>query len=163
MKRHYLRTVTGFSNRVTKYEQRFCNFEFGNLIFSPADVAIISTLLLRGDQTPGELRSRTSRMFEFNDMAQLEAALEQLEQREEGPFVVRLAREPGKRQSRYQHLLSGSLELAESASDTVLPVVSELEARVIVLKQDVAELKQQLDVTSPLRRVGERQATDGYC
>lgn len=59
----YLRTVTGFGNRVTKYEQRFCNAEFGNLIFSPADVAIISTLLLRGAQTPDELRSRTGRMF----------------------------------------------------------------------------------------------------
>lgn len=57
VKRHYLRTVSGFGNRVTKYEQRFCNSEFGDLKLSAAEVALITTLLLRGAQTPGELRS----------------------------------------------------------------------------------------------------------
>ena len=56
VKRHYLRTVSGFGNRVTKYEQRFCNSEFGDLKLSAAEVALITTLLLRGAQTPGELR-----------------------------------------------------------------------------------------------------------
>ncbi|VDZ58115.1 G20.3 [Citrobacter freundii] len=60
VKRHFLRTVSGFGNRVTKYEQRFCNSEFGNLKLSAAEVAVITTLLLRGAQTPGELRSRAS-------------------------------------------------------------------------------------------------------
>jgi uncharacterized protein YceH (UPF0502 family) len=54
VKRHFLRTVSGFGNRVTKYEQRFCNSEFGNLKLSAAEVAVITTLLLRGAQTPGE-------------------------------------------------------------------------------------------------------------
>lgn len=53
VKRHYLRTVSGFGNRVTKYEQRFCNSEFGDLKLSSAEVAVITTLLLRGAQTPG--------------------------------------------------------------------------------------------------------------
>lgn len=61
VKRHYLRTVSGFGNRVTKYEQRFCNSEFGDLKLSAAEVALITTLLLRGAQTPGELRSRAAR------------------------------------------------------------------------------------------------------
>ncbi|WP_049009058.1 DUF480 domain-containing protein, partial [Citrobacter koseri] len=78
VKRHFLRTVSGFGNRVTKYEQRFCNSEFGNLKLSPAEVALIATLLLRGAQTPGELRSRASRMYEFSDMAEVESTLEQL-------------------------------------------------------------------------------------
>lgn len=58
VKRHYLRTVSGFGNRVTKYEQRFCNSEFGALKLNSAEVALIATLLLRGAQTPGELRTR---------------------------------------------------------------------------------------------------------
>ena len=54
VKRHYLRTVSGFGNRVTKYEQRFCNSEFGDLKLSAGEVAVVTTLLLRGAQTPGE-------------------------------------------------------------------------------------------------------------
>jgi len=146
VKRHYLRTVTGFGNRVTKYEQRFCNSEFGNLKFSPAEVAIVTTLLLRSAQTPGELRGRTARMFEFNDMTQLETSLEQLAEREDGPFLVRLAREPGKRESRYQHLFSGAVEVQDLSSETPLPAASELEARVTVLEAEVADLKKQLAV-----------------
>nr|VUD25627.1 Protein of uncharacterised function YceH [Salmonella sp. NCTC 7297] len=65
VKRHFLRTVSGFGNRVTKYEQRFCNSEFGDLKLSAAEVALVTTLLLRGAQTPGELRSRASRMHEY--------------------------------------------------------------------------------------------------
>ena len=76
VKRHYLRTVSGFGNRVTKYEQRFCNSEFGDLKLSAAEVALITTLLLRGAQTPGELRSRAARMYEFSDMAEVESTLD---------------------------------------------------------------------------------------
>ncbi|WP_299996675.1 DUF480 domain-containing protein [uncultured Cedecea sp.] len=152
-KRRYLRTVTGFGNRVTKYEQRFCNSEFGNLKFSPAEVAIVATLLLRSAQTPGELRGRTTRMFEFNDMAQLENVLTQLAEREDGPFVVRLAREPGKRESRYQHLFSGAVEEQNLVSEPLESTASELEARVTVLEAEVADLKQQL--AAFLNRSGE--------
>src|SRR6478609_2852166 len=94
VKRHYLRTVSGFGNRVTKYEQRFCNSEFGALKLNSAEVALIATLLLRGAQTPGELRTRAARMHEFADMQEVEQALEGLAAREDGPFVLRLAREP---------------------------------------------------------------------
>lgn len=152
-KRRYLRTVTGFGNRVTKYEQRFCNSEFGNLKFSPAEVAIVTTLLLRSAQTPGELRGRTTRMFEFNDMTQLETALEQLAEREDGPFVTRLAREPGKRESRYQHLFSGAVEEPDLTVETQESVESELESRVAALEAEVADLKQQLTIL--LNRSGE--------
>lgn len=145
VKRHFLRTVSGFGNRVTKYEQRFCNSEFGNLKLSAAEVAIITTLLLRGAQTPGELRSRASRMYEFSDMAEVESTLENLATREDGPYVVRLAREPGKRESRYMHLFCGEVDEAIAAADE-LPVASgDLQARVEALETEVAELKQRLD------------------
>lgn len=145
VKRHYLRTVSGFGNRVTKYEHRFCNSEFGDLKFSPAEVAVITTLLLRGAQTPGELRSRAGRMYEFSDMAQVESTLETLANRDDGPFVARLPREPGKRESRYMHLFSGEPEAAITDDETLTPPSGELIARVEQLEAEVAELKARLD------------------
>lgn len=145
-KRHYLRTVSGFGNRVTKYEQRFCNSEFGALKLNPAEVALIATLLLRGAQTPGELRTRAARMHEFADMQEVEQALEGLATREDGPFVLRLAREPGKRESRYMHLFSGEVDTADAAPEAAAPVADEtLLARVEALENEVEELKQRLD------------------
>lgn len=145
VKRHFLRTVSGFGNRVTKYEQRFCNSEFGNLRFSPAELALVTTLLLRGAQTPGELRMRAARMHEFTDMAEVESTLETLASREDGPFVVRLEREPGKRESRFMHLFSGDVEGDASAPPQAEPSSDGLTARVEALENDVAELKQRLD------------------
>ncbi|WP_379934258.1 YceH family protein [Enterobacter sichuanensis] len=146
VKRHYLRTVSGFGNRVTKYEQRFCNSEFGDLKLSSAEVAVITTLLLRGAQTPGELRTRASRMHEFADMQEVEQVLEGLASREDGPYVVRLAREPGKRESRYMHLFSGEIDISDKS---IIPDITvgddDLAARVAALEDEVAGLKQRLD------------------
>lgn len=145
VKRHYLRTVSGFGNRVTKYEQRFCNSEFGDLKLSSAEVALITTLLLRGPQTPGELRTRGERMHQFSDMAEVENALEHLATREDGPYVVRLPREPGKRESRFMHLFSGDVQTLVNVVEAVSPPDASLAARVDVLEAEVAELKQRLD------------------
>ncbi|HHZ8492785.1 TPA: YceH family protein [Enterobacter mori] len=146
VKRHYLRTVSGFGNRVTKYEQRFCNSEFGDLKLSSAEVAVITTLLLRGAQTPGELRTRASRMHEFSDMQEVEQTLEGLAAREDGPYVVRLAREPGKRESRYMHLFSGEVDAASATAESDRPERNDsLAVRVEALEEEVAGLKQRLD------------------
>lgn len=146
VKRHYLRTVSGFGNRVTKYEQRFCNSEFGDLKLSSAEVAVITTLLLRGAQTPGELRTRASRMHEFSDMQEVEQTLEGLAAREDGPYVVRLAREPGKRESRYMHLFSGDVDAVSATAESDRPERNDsLAARVEALEEEVAGLKQRLD------------------
>lgn len=144
VKKHFLRTLSGFGNRVVKYEHRFCNSEFGDLKFSPAEVALVATLLLRGAQTPGELRTRAARLHEFADMSEVETVLTHLQQREDGPFVARLAREPGKRESRYMHLFSGELneELTPATEEDVAD--HSLAARVDALEKDVAELKRQL-------------------
>lgn len=155
VKRHYLRTVSGFGNRVTKYEQRFCNSEFGDLKLSGAEVALVTTLLLRGAQTPGELRGRAQRMHEFADMAEVENTLERLANREDGPFVVRLPREPGKRESRYMHLFSGEVDVDTMAASQPEPAGAneDLRDRVLALEGEVAELKQRLD--SLLAHLGE--------
>lgn len=153
VKRHYLRTVSGFGNRVTKYEQRFCNSEFGDLKLTSAEVALVTTLLLRGAQTPGELRGRAERMHGFTDMAEVESVLENLAQREDGPYVVRLPREPGKRESRYMHLFSGDVETLSNVVEAVSPSSDDLNARVEALETEVAELKQRLD--SLLEHLGD--------
>ncbi|ATM78194.1 YceH family protein [Serratia fonticola] len=142
LRRHFLRTLSGFGNRVVKYEQRFCNSEFGQLKLSPAEVAVIATLLLRGAQTPGELRTRTNRMHEFNDVSEVEEVLQQLSTREDGPFVVRLPREPGKRESRFMHLFSGQIDAAPAEAEEAN--AGELTERVVRLEAEVAELKQQV-------------------
>ncbi|MBW5825614.1 YceH family protein [Yersinia kristensenii] len=143
LKKHLIRTQSG--NRVMKYEHRFCNSEFGNLKFSPAEFAVITTLLLRGAQTPGELRTRTSRLYEFADVAETEQVLTQLSLREDGPFVVRLAREPGKRESRFMHLFSGDVAPTSSAEESAREGDSALEARVAQLEQQVIALTRRLD------------------
>ncbi|RWR01935.1 hypothetical protein ED28_09855 [[Pantoea] beijingensis] len=145
VKKHQLSMLSGAGNRVVKYEQRFCNSAFGTLKLNSAEVAIVATLLLRGAQTPGELRTRSARLHDFVDVADVEQTLEQLSLREDGPFVARLAREPGKRESRYMHLFSGDVTAvdendipgADRDIDALGPRVSQLE-------QQVAELKQQL-------------------
>ncbi|PNO70095.1 YceH family protein [Serratia marcescens] len=139
LRKHFLRTLSGFGNRVVKYEQRFCNSEFGQLKLSPAELAVIATLLLRGAQTPGELRTRTNRMHEFNDVSEVEQVLQQLATREDGPFVVRLAREPGKRESRFMHLFSGQIDEAPAALESEDD--GDLNARVSALENEVSELK----------------------
>lgn len=118
VKKHVVRTLSGFGNRVMKYEHRFCNSEFGDLKFSPQEVALVTTLLLRGAQTPGELRTRAARLYEFTDVEEVEQALAQLQSREDGPFVVRLAREPGKREHRFMHLFGDGEPVVATASGT---------------------------------------------
>ncbi|EKN3344942.1 DUF480 domain-containing protein [Yersinia ruckeri] len=144
-KKHVIRTQSLSVSRVMKYEQRFCNSEFGNLKFSPAEQAIITTLLLRGAQTPGELRTRTNRLHEFTDVSEVDATLEQLASREDGPFVIKLSREPGKRESRYMHLLSGDVVSASVDELAFDEAKTALEERVAQLELQVAALNRRLD------------------
>jgi len=108
-RKHFVLEKSGFGSRVPKYQHRFCNTEYGTLKLDPQELAIVCELLLRGPQTPGELRSRASRMAPFTDVSEVEAALTRLSEREDGPFVVRLAREAGRREARYAHLFSGEV------------------------------------------------------
>lgn len=144
----------GYGGRVTKYRQRFCNTEFGPLKFSPQELGVLCVLLLRGPQTPGELRTRTARLCEFADMQQVESTLEGLMHREDGPFVARLSRASGERESRYGHLFSGAPECtapddaerdaspgARSSPASVGERLARLEAAVLELRREVEALK----------------------
>ncbi|MFL0809725.1 MAG: YceH family protein [Agarilytica sp.] len=93
-----------FGSRVTKYKHRFCNSEFSPLQLNPRQLGILCVMFLRGPQTPGELRTRTQRLCNFADVEEVENCLEHLMSEEKGTLVIKLAREPGKRESRFMHL-----------------------------------------------------------
>ncbi len=142
---------SGFNSRASKFQHRFCNTEFGDLKLNAQELGIVCCLLLRGPQTPGELRTRTNRLCSFNDVKETEAVLERLAARESGPLVVKLPREPGKRESRYQHLFSGEVDLealaveSSSASSFSSNKMEMLEAEVAELRQEVAELRAMVE------------------
>jgi len=146
---------TGFGSRVAKFQHRFCNTEFQPLKFSDQELGIVCELLLRGPQTPGELRTRTHRLCRFDNAHEVESALSQLMQREDGPFVARLAREPGRREARYVHLFSGEVESVSESVDlggvpAPAPVPApdtqgvDVSARLTALESEVAALRSEL-------------------
>jgi uncharacterized protein YceH (UPF0502 family) len=134
----------GLSGRVNKYAHRFCNTEFGSLQFTEQQRAIICLLLLRGPQTPGELRTRSNRLAEFSNVNEVEAALAALIEKE---YVTRLAREPGKRESRYMHLFVDPDSIEEMLSEPEAinsSEVQQLRAEIDELKQQINEIKAHL-------------------
>ena len=146
VKAHLVSDRGGYGGRVTKYKQRFCNTEFGDLKFSAQELGIVDVLLLRGAQTPGELRAHTQRLCEFPDAQAVEAALDALMTRSDGPFVARLPRQPGARESRYAHLFSGPIEsVAVSAPMAYAPRGESLAERVAVLEEIVRLLREEMD------------------
>lgn len=137
---------SSFNSRTAKYQHRFCNTEFGDLQFTPQERAIVCVLLLRGPQTPGEIRTRTNRLAQFNDVKEVEATLEKLAGLD-SPLVVKLPREPGKRESRYQHLFSGEVDveaLAVASSSTPSAVATPTTEKILKLEQEVENLKNEV-------------------
>ncbi|EGQ9635494.1 YceH family protein [Vibrio cholerae] len=137
---------SSFNSRTSKYQHRFCNTEFGDLKLNQQELGLICCLLLRGAQTPGELRTRTNRLCTFTDVKETEAVLERLANRDSGELVVKLPREPGKRESRYHHLFCGEVDMAAFATSSdneanASSQYAELEQEVAALREEVAELR----------------------
>ncbi len=123
-------------SRVTKYAHRFENIS----TFSPAEVAALCLLMLRGPQTPGEIKSRSGRLHEFASPAEVESTLNGLMTRTEGAFVKKLPRQPGHKEARYAQLLSGEPSVSSAPSETNPAPSNPLEERVAALEQQVATL-----------------------
>ena len=143
IERRLVSDESGFNSRVSKYQHRFCNTEFGDLKLTEQEKGIVCCLLLRGAQTPGEIRTRTNRLATFNDVKEVENVLEHLANDEKGPLVVKLPREAGKRESRYMHLFCGEVDVSELAVATTAPS-SAVSERITQLEQEVAELREEL-------------------
>ncbi|HEX2140200.1 MAG TPA: DUF480 domain-containing protein [Woeseiaceae bacterium] len=150
--KHLVRVEENFKSRVEKYVQRFCNSRFSDFQFDPAQFAIVCLLLLRGSQTPGELRAHSGRLHSFADNDAVVKALDGLIERDGDPLVVKLPRAPGRKDSEYMHLFFGPVdvekhlaEARDARADTPRERVSlsELAERVARLEAEVAELKER--------------------
>ncbi len=146
-------------SRVAKFEHHLESFNFGR-----REIAVLCVLLLRGPQTPGELRGRTDRLYHFDELSDVQSTLQKLSQREP-PLVAVLPRRPGTKEARYTHLLCGdadstssteALERPRSSSQAGLPAqierITRLEEQVAALQSEVALLRQQLAEALEARR-----------
>jgi uncharacterized protein YceH (UPF0502 family) len=126
-------------SRVPKHGQRFTEkFNLGR-----REAAIMCVLLLRGPQTPGELRGRTERLFQFDDLEAVEHTLQQLSERE---WVRKLPRQAGSRESRFAHLLSGDVEFAAEEATSASPVAAPGALdRIAALEAQLAQLRREFD------------------
>jgi hypothetical protein len=139
----------GADSRVTKYEQRLQ--EVFN--FTRPEIAVLCVLLLRGPQTPGELRGRAERMHHFETLEDVQSALQKLMQREP-PLAKVLRRQPGTKEFRYAHLLAGDVVETESPMQAGAAVernpadaerIVRLEEEVAELRREVGKVKDQLE------------------
>lgn len=140
-RRGLISTATGGSIRAVKFKHNFA------IVFPvlPSDVAIICLLMLRGPQTPGELNTNSGRLHEFESIEEVQETLDRLSS-PELPFLVQLPRRPGQKEVRYAHLLSGTPDISDDDFDDV-PARSHggLEARVVKLETELAELREAFD------------------
>ena len=155
--RRLARTEENFKSNTEKYSQRFCNTRYSDLQLNPAEVAIVCLLLLRGAQTPGELRSRSGRLHTFADNAEVIDALNGLIEREAGALVIELPRTAGRKDPEYMHLFSGLVDIeshavgakaSRRAAVSQPGRVAELAERVDRLEAEIAKLKEQLGIRS---------------
>lgn len=151
--KHLVRTDENFKSRTEKYTQRFCNTRYSDFHFDDAQLAIVCLLLLRGPQTPGELRSRSGRLHSFADNSDVVAALTSLMEREGEPMLVKLPRTPGRKDSEYMHLFSGPVDVDAYVSEAPAErpasgraSVAGLEERVARLEAELASIKEQLGI-----------------
>ena len=152
--KHFVRVEENFKSRAEKYTQRFCNSRYSEQQFDPAQLAIVCLLLLRGPQTPGELRSRSGRLHTFADNEEVVIAANGLVEREGEPMLVKLPRRAGRKEAEYMHLFCGPVDVeayetaaqsTKSARPSSRSNSAELELRVERLEAEVARLKALLD------------------
>ena len=145
-----------FKNGVEKYKQRLCNTTYNDLQLSKGQYAVLTLLLLRGPQTPGELRARSGRLHIFDDNAAVTAAVNELLGDDDHALFVQLPRTPGRKEAEFMHQLCGPVDIAAHAQKAAATRsdggsaqsrIAELEARVHELEAENARLKQRLGET----------------
>jgi uncharacterized protein len=151
--KHLVLKKENFKRGTEKFQQRFCNTAYSEHQLDSAQFAIVCLLLLRGPQTPGELRAHSGRLHTFPDNSAVTEALAGLIERDHDPLVTTLPRTPGRKDSEYMHLLSGPVDAdahaarareARPAASPERASLSELAERVEALEAEVAELKRTL-------------------
>ncbi|WP_184947113.1 YceH family protein [Salinisphaera orenii] len=145
-----------FRTGVEKYKQRLCNTTYNDLQLKPAQYAVLTLLLLRGPQTPGELRARSGRLHTFEDNAAVTDAVAELIGDDDSALLVQLPRTPGRKEAELMHQLCGPVDVAAHADkaavsrgdgESARQRIAKLEARVSELESENAELRRRLDET----------------
>lgn len=142
VKKHLVSPISAMGSRVVKYQHRFCNTQFSELQLSPGELAVACVLLLRGWQTPGELRTRTQRLHDFNDVLDVEKVLHHLMERSQ-PLVCRLEREPGKREHRYAHLFGSDIHEQAQTSAGGSHAGERKPDELTALREELAQLREE--------------------
>jgi uncharacterized protein YceH (UPF0502 family) len=152
--KNLVRVEENFKSRTEKYVQRFCNTHFSDYQFDPPQLAIVCLLLLRGPQTPGELRARSGRLHTFADNNAVVDALAGLLERDGDPLAVQLPRTPGRKDAEYMHLFCGPVDVEAHVTKASSHTGdrensrrddSDLEARVSRLEAELARLREMLE------------------
>ena len=131
----------GSTSRVPKYKHILPDV----LELEPSETAVLCVLMLRGAQTLGELRERTSRLYEFNGLGEVNETLDNLSRREE-PLVVKLERLPGQKEARYAHLLSGEIDLSNYARETAATGRQASGERIEELERELENLRSEFNL-----------------
>jgi len=160
--KHLVSITEGHKANVEKYAQRLCNTPLAKWHFSPEQYAIVCLLLLRGPQTPGELRARSGRLHTFADNAEVAEVLKTLMENEEGVVVARLPRKPGRQDHEYMHLFAGEIESVDEEAPAVERAsparredrVGRLEARVAALESALHRLAEKLGEQIDIEEAG---------
>jgi uncharacterized protein YceH (UPF0502 family) len=165
----HLISITEGKNGVSKFAQRLCNTLLSSLKFDAAEYAVLCVLLLRGAQTPGELRARGARLHAFDDNEDVKAVLQALMDRESGPVVARLPRRSGRMDHEYTHLLAGDLESVTEEEDvaersaTVTrkdDKIAALQARVSALEHALRDLAERLGEQVELGEITDERPSE---
>lgn len=152
--KHLVRVEENFKSRTEKYVQRFCNTRYSDYQFDPAQLAIVCLLLLRGPQTPGELKSRSGRLHSFADNSAVVLAANSLIERDGEPLLVQLPRTPGRKDAEYMHLFGGPVDVeahaskaqeSRGASAGSRSSVADLTARIEALEAEVQRLRRLVE------------------
>ena len=152
--KHLIHVEQNFKSGVEKFKQRMFNTPFSNYQFDPAQFAIVCMLMLRGPQTPGELRTNSGRLHRFADNQAVVDSLSSLMEREGEPLIVQLPRTPGRKDSEYMHLFCGpvdvdafaaEVESSSSRKSAERASLAELTERVSTLEAEVKALKELIN------------------
>lgn len=155
--KHFVRAEENFKRGTEKYKQRFCNSRYSDYQFDSPQLAIVCLLLLRGPQTPGELRAHSGRLHTFSDNNAVMDTLNSFMERDGDPILVKLPRTPGRKDAEYMHLFSGEIDVNAYASQKRVSAVSgpptptsrsDVEQRITILENEIVELRKLLETMS---------------
>ena len=148
------------SSRTIKYKHRFFNTEFGELKLSADQIAVVCVMLLRGNQSAGELKTRCQRLHEFQSNEDVEQTLQSLKEHALGPFTKQLAKETGKRDVRWAHLFVPTLssDQTDDSPESIAEPVNSTQHKETTPLQSITPINDEFDIVAEIKALKEEVA-----